>query len=374
MDFVAVVDQVIALLRQRGRVAYRTLKVQFTLDDDALEALKDELLYAQRLARDEDDRILVWTGDAQTPPSPPPLSSQHASPPATPEAARPQTAPPSAAPSTPEAERRQLTVLFCDLVGSTALSAQLDPEELREVVRAYQDTCAKVIARFEGHIAQYLGDGLLVYFGYPQAHEDDAQRAVRAGLGMIEALGQLNTRLEQEREVHLAARLGIHTGLVVVGDVGGGTRQEQLALGETPNLAARLQGIAAPNTLVISAATFQLLGGFFACQPLGTPLLKGQAQPLAVYRVLYESMARSRLEAAGSTGWTPLVGREQEIGLLRERWAQVKEGIGQVVLLSGEAGIGKSRLVQVLTEQVAAEPQAWLTPCQCSPYHQHTAL
>ena len=265
-------------------------------------------------------------------------------------------------------------MLFCDLVDSTVLASQLDPEELREVVRAYQDTCAKVIARFEGHIAQYLGDGLLVYFGYPLAHEDDAQRAVRAGLGMMEALGQLNTRLAQERGVHLAVRLGIHTGLVVVGDVGGGTRQEQLALGETPNLAARLQGIAAPNTLVISATTFQLLGGFFACQPLGTPLLKGQAQPLAVYRVLYESMARSRLEAAGSTGWTPLVGREQEIGLLRERWAQVKEGVGQVVLLSGEAGIGKSRLVQVLKDHVASEPQAWLTPCQCSPYYQNTAL
>jgi predicted ATPase len=174
--------------------------------------------------------------------------------------------------------------------------------------------------------------------------------------------------------VHLAVRLGIHTGLVVVGDVGGGTWQEQLALGETPNLAARLQGIAAPNALVISATTFQLLGGFFACQPLGTPPLKGQAQPLTVYRVLYESMARSRLEAAGSTGWTPLVGREQEIGLLVERWAQVREGVGQVVLLSGEAGIGKSRLVQVLQEHVATEPRAWLTPCQCSPYYQNTAL
>ena len=242
------------------------------------------------------------------------------------------------------------------------------------MVRAYQDTCAKVIARFEGHIAQYLGDGLLVYFGYPLAHEDDAQRAVRAGLGMVEALGQLNTRLAQERGVHLAVRLGIHTGLVVVGDVGSGTRHEQLALGETPNVAARLQGIAAPNALVISAATFQLLGGFFACQSLGTPLLKGLAQPLEVYQVLYENMARSRLEAAGSTGLTPLVGREQEVGLLRERWEQVKDGMGQVVLLSGEAGIGKSRLVQVLTEQVATEPQAWLTPCQCSPYYQNTAL
>ena len=168
------------------------------------------------------------------------------------------------------------------------------------MVRAYQETCAKVIARYEGHIAQYLGDGLLVYFGYPLAHEDDAQRAVRAGLGIVEAMAQLNTRLAQERGVPLAVRLGCHTGLVVVGDVGGGTRQEQLALGETPNLAARLQGIAAPNTLVISAATLQLLGGFFACQPLGTPLLKGFAQPLEVYHVLYESMARSRLEAVGA--------------------------------------------------------------------------
>jgi class 3 adenylate cyclase len=360
MDFVAVVDQAIALLRQRGRLTYRTLQVQFQLDDPHLEILKDELIYGQRLAIDEEGRVLVWTGDT--------------APPGFPAAPASMPAPPPAVPATPEAERRQLTVLFCDLVDSTVLASQLDPEDLREVVRAYQDTCAKVIARFEGYIAQYLGDGLLVYFGYPLAHEDDAQRAVRAGLGMIEALGQLNTRLTQERGVHLAVRLGIHTGLVVVGDVGGGTRQEQLALGETPNLAARLQGIAAPNTLVVSATTFQLLGGFFACQPLGTPPLKGQAQPLAVYRVLYESMARSRLEAAGSTGWTPLVGREQEIGLLVEHWGQVKEGSGQVVLLSGEAGIGKSRLVQVLTEHVASEPQAWLTSCQCSPYHQNTAL
>jgi class 3 adenylate cyclase/predicted ATPase/DNA-binding winged helix-turn-helix (wHTH) protein len=303
-------------------------------------------------------------------------------------AAPSQVAPPAAVPPLPwlgpalgaagvarlPAERRQLTVLFCDLVDSTRLAGQLDPEDLREVIHAYHGVCTAVIQRFDGYIAQYLGDGLLVYFGYPQAHEDDAQRAVRAGLGMLEALSQLNTRLGQERGVHLAVRLGCHTGVVVVGEVGGGTRQEQLALGETPHIAARLQGVAAPNTLVISAATFQLLGGFFACQPFGTPRLKGVTQPLAVYRVLYESMARSRLEAAGSAGLTPLVGREQEIGVLRERWAQVKDGVGQVVLLSGEAGIGKSRLVQVLTAQVASEPQAWLTPCQCSPYYQNTAL
>jgi class 3 adenylate cyclase len=351
MDFYDVLAQVIVLLQRQGRVSYRALQRQFALDEAYLEDLKTELIEAQRLAVDENGRVLVWTGEAVTTPTPPPL------PPHALQSALQAIPPPPVAPSLPEAERRQLTVLFCDLVDSTVLASQLDPEELREVVRAYQETCAKVIARFEGYIAQYLGDGLLVYFGYPLAHEDDAQRAVRAGLGMIEAMSQLNLRLTQERGVSLAVRLGIHTGLVVVGEMGGGTRQEHLALGETPNLAARLQGIAVPNTLVISAATFQLLGGFFACQPLGTPPLKGLAQPLAVYRVLYESMARSRLEAAGRTGWTPLVGREQEIGVLLERWAQVKDGLGQVVLLSGEAGIGKSRLVQVLTEQVAAEPR-----------------
>jgi TOMM system kinase/cyclase fusion protein len=372
MTFEELLDQAIDLLQRRGRVTYRTLKRQFQLDDDVLEDLKEELIYGQRLAVDEDGRVLVWTGGASA------SSESIASPPLPQEGSRatPGTSAisPSAQAHTSDAERRQLTVLFCDLVDSTPLASQLDPEDLREVVRAYQEACAKVIARFDGHIAQYLGDGLLVYFGYPLAHEDDAQRAVRTGLGIVEALGQLNTHLAQERGMHLAVRLGIHTGLVVVGEVGGGTRQEQLALGETPNLAARLQGIAAPNTVVISAATLPLLSGFFACQSLGTPPLKGIAQPLEAYQVLYESMARSRLEAVGSTGLTPLVGREQEVALLRERWAQVKDGLGQVVLLSGEAGIGKSRLVQVLTAHVATEPQAWLTPCQCSPYYQNTAL
>src|SRR5438128_6987283 len=245
MDFYTVLDQVLVLLRQRGRVSYRALKRQFQLDDEALADLTAELLYAHHPVVEEEGSGLVWLGDVRTAPEGPAPVLQ----PATPRAVRdtPGTRSPSppTTPPPPEAERRQLTVLFCDLVDSTALAGQLDPEDLREVVRAYQDTCAKVIARFDGHIAQYLGDGLLVYFGYPLAHEDDAQRAVRAGLGMIEALSQLNTRLAQERGVHLAVRLGVHTGLVVVGDVGGGTRQEQLALGETPNLAARLQGTAA---------------------------------------------------------------------------------------------------------------------------------
>src|SRR3989441_2875591 len=211
----------------------------------------------------------------------------------------PETLPP------PEAERRHLTVLFCDLVDSTTLAGHLDPEDLREVVRAYHQTCAAVIRQFDGYLAQYLGDGVLVYFGYPLAHEDDAQRAVRTGLGMLQAMAPLNTRLTLPPGDRLAVRLGIHTGLVVVGEVGEGARQEPLALGETPNLAARLQGLAAPNTLVISAATWQLLSGFFACQALGTPLLKGFAQPLEVYQVLYESMARSRLAVAWKQSAAP---------------------------------------------------------------------
>ena len=286
----------------------------------------------------------------------------------------------------PEAERRQLTVMFCDLVGSTALSTQLDPEELREVVRDYQAVCEKVIARFEGHIAQYLGDGLLVYFGYPHAHEDNAERAVRSGLGIVAAMQRLNSRLQQERDIRLAVRVGIHTGLVVVGEIGGGERREQLALGDTPNIAARLEGFAEPNTVVISAATYQLIAGFFDFRDLGMQSFKGRAEPIEVYRVLHESAARSRLDVAAITGLTPLVGREQEVGLLLERWRQVQEGMGHVVLLSGEAGIGKSRLLQVLKEHATEQPKVaifdrassrsgtWLTECRCSPYHQNSAL
>jgi class 3 adenylate cyclase/DNA-binding winged helix-turn-helix (wHTH) protein len=276
--------------------------------------------------------------------------------------------------SSPEAERRRLTVLFCDLVDSTSLAAHLDPEDLRDVVHAYHRTCVEVIHRFDGYIAQYLGDGILVYFGSPVAHEDDAQRAVWTGLGILEALEALTPRLELHSGNRLAVRLGIHTGLAVVGDVGEGSRHERLALGETPNIAARLQHLAVPNTLLISAATYQLIAGYFTCAALGEQPLHGLAQPLQVYQVLRASGVQSRLEVAASRGLTPLVGREPEVGLLLERWARVKAGMGQVVLLSGEAGIGKSRLVHMLKDQVATESQAWLTPCQCSPYHHNTAL
>jgi predicted ATPase/class 3 adenylate cyclase len=360
MEFEAVLEHIIALLQRQGRISYGALQRRFQLDDAYLEDLKVELIEAQQLARDENGRILVWAGE---PAIQPPAQADH---PLHVELLRGDR-------HTPDAERRQLTVMFCDLVGSTVLSGQLDPEDLREVVRAYQETAAAVIQRFDGHIAQYLGDGLLVYFGYPQAHEDDARRAVRTGLGIVEALGALNARLALHPRVRLAVRIGIHTGVVVVGEMGGGGRQEQLAMGETPNVAARIQGLAAPDTVVISPTTFRLVQGYFTCQDLGAQPLKGLAAPVQAYRIRGESAAQSRLEVAGTTGFTPLVGRDSEVALLLERWAQSQDGAGQVVLLRGEAGIGKSRLVEVLRERVLSAGATRIV-FRCFPEHQNSAL
>jgi TOMM system kinase/cyclase fusion protein len=371
MTFEEILDQAMAMLQRRGRVTYRTLQRQFDLDEGTLADLKDAICFAHPQVVEE-ERGLVWPGVAE-PTLTSPLSSQPVLPPDTHADQPTPVEPPLATPSTPEAERRQLTVLFCDLVDSTRLARQLDPEDYREVVRTYQQDCAEVIQRFDGYIAQYLGDGLLVYFGYPQAHEDDAQRAGWTGLDILAAMEPLNARLEQERGIRLAVRVGIHTGPVVVGAMGGGGRQEQLALGDTPNLAARLQAMAAPNTVVVSAATVGLIEGFFTCQALGEHALKGVEEPLRVYQLLAESGAQTRLDVASPSGLTPLVGRETEVMLLRERWAQARDGLGQVVVLSGEAGIGKSRLVLALKEQVAGAPHTrW--ECRCSPYFQESAL
>jgi class 3 adenylate cyclase/predicted ATPase len=367
MTFEELLAQVLDVLQREGRVSYRALKRRFDLTDDDLADLHDELIAAKQLARDEDGRVLVWTGR----PTASPESTQP--PPDTARGQGAQSTLTSITPPVPEAERRQLTVLFCDLADSTRLARQLDPEDLRQVIRVYQATCAAVIERFAGHIAQYLGDGLLVYFGYPQAHEDDAQRAVHTGLGIVAALGTLNTDLVRNRGVRLAVRAGIHTGLVVVGEIGSGDRAERLALGDTPNVAARLQGLAAPDTVVISATTQQLVQGLFTCQTLGTPPLKGLDQPLVVFQVLGTSAAQSRFEAAATSGLTPLVGRAEEVGLLQRRWVQVQEGHGQVVLLSGEAGIGKSRLVRELHDIVGHDGAPRLT-FRCSPYYQQSAL
>jgi len=334
MTFAEVLGQVRELLQSKGRVSYRALKLQFNLDDDYLEGLRDELIEAEHVAADEGGKVLMWTGGAAKEETENRGIGERKS-----SVQRLES-------KQDVAERRQLTVMFCDLVGSTALSEQLDPEDWREVVRAYQAAGAAVISRYEGRVAQYLGDGLLVYFGYPTAHEDDAQRAVHTGLGIVGAMPVLplprNIRLPQPLQV----RIGIHTGPVVVGEMGGGDKRELLALGETPNIAARVQGEAEPNTVVISAATSRLVQGLFECQDLGPHKLKGVSTPLPLYRVVSDSGVQSRFEVAVRTGLTPLVGREEELGLLRRHWERVKAGAGQAVLLSGEAGIGKSRLVQ----------------------------
>jgi len=266
------------------------------------------------------------------------------------------------------AERRQITVMFSDLVGSTALSARLDPEDLREVISAYQKCVAEAVLRFGGFVAKYMGDGVLVYFGYPQAHEDDAERAVRAGLELTAAVGGLKTR------VSLRSRVGIATGLVVVGDlIGSGEAQERGIVGETPNLAARLQAIAEPNMVVIAEDTRRFLGNLFELRDLGAADLKGIAGPVRTWAALRASPVESRFEALHASGLTPLIGREEEAELLLRRWARAQSGEGQVVLLSGEAGIGKSRLTAALLERVAAEPLTRLRYF-CSPQHTDSAL
>ncbi len=285
-------------------------------------------------------------------------------------AAAPEPAPP-ARPET--AERRHLTVLFCDLVSSTALAERLDPEHLREVVRHYQTACAEAIEPFGGHIAQYLGDGVLVYFGYPQAHEDDAHRAVHAGLAILQRLQPLNERLQRERDIRVEVRIGIHTGPVVAGTMGAGGRSEQLAVGQTPNIAARLQGLAEPDTVVISASTYALVQGFFACEPLGAQALKGLSQPLEAYRVLRDTGVTSRFEVEVARGLSPLVGRQRELRTLLGSFERVRGGRGEVVSIVGEAGVGKSRLVQTFHERIAGQPHVWLL-CRCSPYSQHSAF
>jgi len=281
--------------------------------------------------------------------------------------AHPPAPPPTAAPRAEAAERRQLTVMFCDLVGSTALSTRFDPEDLREIVGDYHRAVADTVARFDGFVAKYMGDGVLIYFGYPRAHEDDAERAVRAGLAVIEAVGKLPAHED------LRVRLGIATGLAVVGDlIGAGAAQERGVVGETPNLAARLQAQAAPGTLVIGEATRRQIGGLFDLADLGPQALAGFAEPQPAWLVIGESGMLSRFEALRS-GTTPLVGREEEVELLVRRWQQAKSDEGRVVLISGEPGIGKSRLTAVLSEHIRSEPHTRLRYF-CSPHHQDSAL
>jgi class 3 adenylate cyclase len=266
-----------------------------------------------------------------------------------------------------EAERRQLTIMFCDLVGSTPLSTRFDPEDLREIVGAYHRCVADTVGRFGGFVAKYMGDGVLVYFGYPEAHEDDAERAARAGLTVIDAVGRLAA------QEPLNVRLGIATGLVVVGDlIGAGAAQERGVVGETPNLAARLQALARPGTLVVADSTRRQIGMLFEIEDLGPQPLAGFAEPQPAWRVIGESGVASRFEALRS-GITPLVGRDEELDLLTRRWRQAKSGEGRVVLVSGEPGIGKSRLTAALSQHIETESHTRLRYF-CSPHHQDSAL
>ncbi len=281
-----------------------------------------------------------------------------------------QPTPEKSEPATQEAERRQVTVLFSDLVGSTALANEIDPEDMRALIQRYQDVCAGAIARFDGFIAKFMGDGVLAYFGYPQAQEDAAERSVYAALAIIEGLTQLKGPDEQA----LATRVGIATGLVVIGDIiGSGAAREHSIVGETPNLAARLQTLAEPNSVLVSQSTHHLLGRQFNYQSLGEQVIKGFANPVQVWRVLREAAVTSRFAAGRAARAGPFIGRVQEIGLLLDRWQLAKECEGQVVFLSGEAGMGKSRMVDALRERIADDPYYHLI-FQCSPYHTNSAL
>ena len=389
--FQALLPVAMMLLQREKRVTYQALKSIFGIDDELLEILRKELLFKE-VVRDMAGEGLVWTGEIQsvsvsstayqTSPAPPDvIGTRSTSPPESgligteSEKSNGDIAV-SKGPAliTPEAERRHLTVMFCDLAESTKLAGQLDPEDLREVIRAYQATAADVIQHFESYIAQYLGDGLLVYFGWPQAHEDDTQRAIYTGLGIIDAIATtLNKRLKAEKGVRLDVRIGIHTGPVVVGEMGGGGRHEQLATGETINIAARLQSLAAPNTMVISNTTASLVQEAFVLEDMGPQILKGVDKPIRVSRVCGPIEGHEVEDHTDSAKVPFLVGRDEEIGLLLRRWEQSKEGIGQVILISGEAGIGKSALVERLYTQLAQDLEARVT-FRCSQYHRNSAL
>ena len=400
MNFERVLKEVLWRLVTEGSVSYRRIKRGFRLDDDALEDVRRELISTLRIAADLDGEALVWAPDARAGRPEPmalpqPLPAlRRAEKPTAPAAARDfSTAVPIlSAPATPvggsplpnppplagegrvgvEAERRQLTVMFCDLVGSTALSTGMDPEDLRDVIASYQIRCSAAIRRYDGFVAKYMGDGILVYFGYPRAHEDEAERSVRAGLDIVEAMAELNAAIRRPPGVELAVRIGIATGPVIVGDqIGEGTASETAVVGETPNLAARLQAFAQPNQIVVSAATRAMLGDHFDLEDLGAYELKGFAELVPAWRVLSARDVETRFAATRTGSSAPLVGRQEEMGLLLRAWEGSCRGRGQVVLIQGEAGVGKSRLVEGLRE-AAGKDHIWVA-IRCSPFHTASA-
>jgi class 3 adenylate cyclase/predicted ATPase len=380
MDFEQVLKEVVWRLVTEGRISYRRIKLSFALDDDGLEELRSELIGIKRVAADVDGEHLVLAsegrlarpeGAALSQPLPA-LRLAERLPAPTIERELPGAA--SVAPAAaPAAERRQLTVMFCDLVGSTALSTGMDPEDLRDVMASFLSRCSAAIRRYDGFIAKYMGDGILAYFGYPRAHEDEAERSARAGLDILDAMADLNAAVLRPPGVKLAVRIGIATGPVIVGDqIGEGTAQQIEVVGETPNLAARLQALAQPNQIVVSAATRAMLGDHFDLDDLGAYELKGFAEPVPVWRVLSARDVESRFAATRTGSTAPLVGRQEEMGLLLRAWDSSSHGRGQVVLIQGEAGVGKSRLVEGLRGATGTD-RIWVA-IRCSPFHTASAF
>jgi class 3 adenylate cyclase/predicted ATPase len=391
VNFSHVLHAVIGLLVIEGRLSYRRLQAEFDLDDSQLDALRFELIEVKALAVDQQGEVLAWAGDGEAiverRPRPA-LAGQPAyrlTEPAARSGATVASAPPlleaslAAEPATSDAERRPLTVMFCDLADSTALSGKLDPEDLQDVIRAYQERCTGIVREYDGFVAKYMGDGILVYFGYPKSLERNAERAVRTGLAIVEAMVGLNAKVGRAKGIEIAVRIGIATGLVMVGEiVGEGLAQERAVIGEAPNVAARLQGLAGRNGIVIGALTREVAGDAFLYQELGSHELKGIAGRVQTWGVtgLRAERAEDADEAESESGAAPpaLIGRDEETGLLRRAWQSTKdEGRGQVVLISGEAGIGKSVLVDGLRAEVRAEGPPRIA-FRCSPYHTNSAL
>jgi predicted ATPase/class 3 adenylate cyclase len=361
MTFEELLDQAIALLQRRGRLTYRALKRQFNIDDDYLEDLTAELIQGQRLAVDEEGTVLVWTGDTAVAAAPTaastPLQTQ------APLAYTPKHLAEKilTSRSALEGERKQVTVLFADVAGFTTLAEQLDPEIVHDMINRCFERITAEVHRFEGTINQYTGDGVMALFGAPIAHEDSPRRAVHAALGIQRAIRDVAQALQAERGLSLQMRIGVHTGLVVVGKIGDDLRMDYTAVGDTTNLAARLQQMAQPGSVLISAATQQHVAGFFETRALGELQVKGRA-PVQTFEVLRPRGRRTRFDVAVERGLTPLVGRERELATLRERFREVKAGRGQVVGIAGEAGIGKSRLVLEFRRALAQAGEAvtWL--------------
>lgn len=357
LSFEDILKQTTANLKRRGKVSFRAIKRQYDIEDDFLEDIVYELVEIQGVAKTQDDRMLVWIApeNEEVPTEPTKKAS-----------------PKKAASNQQAAERRQLTVMFIDLVGSTELSRRLDPEDLRDVLYAYQDMFDEIVAKHQGLVVQHLGDGIMAYFGYPQAHEDDPQRAIMCGLEMLSRLGELNEKQQLENKVNLQIRLGIHTGVVVVGATGGSTHSEMLALGEAPNLAARIQDLAQPNTMVISTDTHKLLRGQFKTEPLGSFKMKGFSDKIELLKVTGEKDI-SEIDLVPSEGLSAFVGREVERTQIMERWDLAQKSKGQVVLISGDAGIGKSRLVQSIVDEILQKEVPYLV-VKCSPFNRNATL